>query len=92
MVGSPISGILMSCSDLALGMSRTSGRGRKQHLVDMNYNPYTDEMNSYTVYCMHMHSGEEFDFTMEAYSRAEVLAVCEEDFGSNVKVNYIMNN
>lgn len=49
-------------------------------------------VNSYTVFCMNMYSGEEFDFTMEAYSRAEVLAVCEEDFGSNVKVNYIMDN
>jgi hypothetical protein len=55
-------------------------------------NPYTDDMYSYTVFCRNVHTGEEFDFTMEAYSKAEVLAVCKDDFGNNVIVDYIMGN
>lgn len=50
------------------------------------------EMTYYTVYCTNMYTGEEFDFTTEAYSRAEVLAACEEDFGVNIRVDYIMDN
>lgn len=46
MVGSPISGNLMSCSDLALGTFRTSGRGRKRHLVNMN--KYTYDVGSFS--------------------------------------------
>jgi FAD synthase len=64
--------------------------------TNMNeYHPevYADDMYSYTVYCTNMHTGEEFDFDLQAYSKAHALALVEEDFeGSIFKVDYIMLN
>lgn len=47
-------------------------------------------VKDYIVYGTIMYSGEESVFSITAESKAEVLRLCEDDFGSNFRVDYIV--
>jgi hypothetical protein len=48
-------------------------------------------MIPYRVYATNMLTGEEFDFDIEAESRDQVLAMCEEDFNDTIQIDLIMD-
>ena len=48
-------------------------------------------MIPYKVYAINMLTGEEFDFDIEAESRDQVLAMCEEDFNDTIQIDLIMD-
>ena len=48
-------------------------------------------MIPYRVYATNMLTGEEFDFDIEAESRDQVLAMCEEDFNDMIQIDLIMD-
>jgi hypothetical protein len=48
-------------------------------------------MIPYRVYATNMLTGKEFEFDIEAESRDQVLAMCEEDFNDMIQIDLIMD-